>query len=159
MGTTDPAIPVLKFHQGLFHTISQAVATSGAPPASNDFKGWVDQAWEYERQKTLEHTISGGHSVSSLTHPSFLSAFKREQPSHPLMHFLAPPSKAAGFSILLCNPQPPGPSCQGMTSFLLQSCLGVFPTLTSDTFSILWTLTTSHFQKCFGVLPTPSPFQ
>ena len=37
--------------------------------------------------------------------------------------------------------------------------LGVFPTLTSDTFSILQTPTTSKFQRCFGVLLIPSPFQ
>ena len=49
--------------------------------------------------------------------------------------------------------------CQGMTSFPLQSHLGVFPTLTSDTFSIPQTLTASQFQKHFRVLPTPSPFQ
>ena len=29
----------------------------------------------------------------------------------------------------------------------------------SDTFGILWTLTTSEFQRCFAILPTPSPFQ
>ena len=49
--------------------------------------------------------------------------------------------------------------CQGMTSFPLQKCLRVFLTLTSDTFGILWTPTASQFQKCFGVLPTPSPSQ
>ena len=49
--------------------------------------------------------------------------------------------------------------CQGTTSFLLQSCLGVLLTPTSDTFSILWTLTTSQFQRHFGVLPIPNPFQ
>ena len=49
--------------------------------------------------------------------------------------------------------------CQGMTCFLLQSCLGVFPTQTSDTFGILWTLTTSEFQRHFTVLPTLTPFQ
>ena len=49
--------------------------------------------------------------------------------------------------------------CQGMTSFPLQSHLRVFPTLTSDTFGILWTPTASQFQKSFGVLPTPSAFQ
>ena len=37
--------------------------------------------------------------------------------------------------------------------------LGVFPTPTSDTFSILWTPTTSKFQRCFRVLLIPSPFQ
>ena len=49
--------------------------------------------------------------------------------------------------------------CQRTTSFLLQSCLRVFPTLTLDTFSTLWTPTTFQFQKCLGVLPTLSPFQ
>ena len=49
--------------------------------------------------------------------------------------------------------------CQGTTSFLLQNYLGVFPTLTSDTFGILWTPTTSQFQKHFRVLPTLSPSQ
>ena len=50
-------------------------------------------------------------------------------------------------------------NCQGTTCFLLQSCLRVLPALTSDTFSILWTLTASQFQRCFGVLPILSPFQ
>ena len=49
--------------------------------------------------------------------------------------------------------------CQGTTCFLLQKHLRVFPTLTSDTFSILWTLTASKFQRHFRVLPIPSPFQ
>ena len=49
--------------------------------------------------------------------------------------------------------------CQGTSSFLLQSCLGVLPTPTSDTFGILQTLTTSQFQRCFKVLPIPSSFQ
>ena len=48
---------------------------------------------------------------------------------------------------------------QGMTSFLLQSCLGVLPTLISDTFGILQTPTASQFWRHFGVLPIPSPFQ
>ena len=39
--------------------------------------------------------------------------------------------------------------CQGMTSFLLQSHLGVFSTLTSDTFSILWTPTCYKFILIF----------
>ena len=49
--------------------------------------------------------------------------------------------------------------CQGTTCSPLQSCLRVLPTLTSDTFGILWTLTTSQFWRCFKVLPIPSPFQ
>ena len=49
--------------------------------------------------------------------------------------------------------------CQGMTCFPLWSCLRVLPTLTSDTFSILQTPTASKFQRCFEVLPIPSPFQ
>ena len=49
--------------------------------------------------------------------------------------------------------------CQGTTHFLLQNCLGFLPTPTSDTFSILWTLTASQFWRHFGVLPIPSPFQ
>ena len=49
--------------------------------------------------------------------------------------------------------------CQGMTSFLFQSHLGVFPTPTLNTFSILQTLITSQFQRHFGGLPIPSPFQ
>ena len=49
--------------------------------------------------------------------------------------------------------------CQGMTCFPLQKHLRVFPTLTSDTFSILQTPTTFEFQRCFRVLPFPSPFQ
>ena len=52
-----------------------------------------------------------------------------------------------------------GGNCQGMTCFLLQKHLGVLPTPTSDTFSILWTLTTSKFRRHFGVLPILSPFQ
>ena len=50
-------------------------------------------------------------------------------------------------------------TCQGMTCFLLQKHLGVFPTPTSDTFSILQTPTTSQFWRHFGVLLIPSPFQ
>ena len=49
--------------------------------------------------------------------------------------------------------------CQGTTCFLLQKHLGVFPTLTSDTFGILWTLTASEFQRHFRVLLFLSPFQ
>ena len=49
--------------------------------------------------------------------------------------------------------------CQGTTCFLLQKHLEVFPTPTSDTFGILRTLTTSEFQRHFGVLLIPSPFQ
>ena len=49
--------------------------------------------------------------------------------------------------------------CQGTTCFLLQSCLGVLPTPTSDTFSILQTPTASQFQRCFRGLPFLSPFQ
>ena len=49
--------------------------------------------------------------------------------------------------------------CQGTTCFLLQKHLGVLPTPTSDTFSILWTLTASKFQRHFRVLPILSPFQ
>ena len=49
--------------------------------------------------------------------------------------------------------------CQVMTSFLLQSHLRVFLTLTLDTFNTLWIPTPSQFWKCFGVLLTPSPFQ
>ena len=49
--------------------------------------------------------------------------------------------------------------CQGMTCFSLQKHLGVFPTPTSDTFSILWTLTASESQRHFGILLIPSPFQ
>ena len=47
---------------------------------------------------------------------------------------------------------------QGTTCFLLQKHLE-FPTPTSDTFSILWTPTTSQFWRHFGVLLIPSPFQ
>ena len=53
----------------------------------------------------------------------------------------------------------PEPKCQGMTRFLLQKHLGVFPTLTLDTFGILWTPTPSEFWRHFGVLLIPSPFQ
>ena len=49
--------------------------------------------------------------------------------------------------------------CQGTTYFLLPKHLRVFPTLTSDTFSILQTPTASEFWRHFGVLPIPSPFQ
>ena len=49
--------------------------------------------------------------------------------------------------------------CQGTTCFLLRKHLGVFPTPTSDTFGILWTPTTSEFQRHFRVLLIPSPFQ
>ena len=48
--------------------------------------------------------------------------------------------------------------CQGTTCFLLQKHLGVLPTLTLDTFGILQTLTTSKFQRHFGVLLILSPF-
>ena len=48
---------------------------------------------------------------------------------------------------------------QGMTYFPLQSCRGVLPTLTLDTFGILQTPTTSQFWRCFRVLPIPSLFQ
>ena len=51
------------------------------------------------------------------------------------------------------------PNCQGMTCFPLQRRLGVLPTPTSDTFGILQTPTTSEFQRHFGVLLIPSPFQ
>ena len=51
------------------------------------------------------------------------------------------------------------PPCQGMTSFPLQSCLRVFPTLTSDIFGILQTPTAFQFQKCFRVFPILSLFQ
>ena len=50
-------------------------------------------------------------------------------------------------------------SCQGTTCFPLRKHLGVFPTPTSDTFGILWTPTASEFQRHFGVLLIPSPFQ
>ena len=50
-------------------------------------------------------------------------------------------------------------SVKGTTCFPLQKHLGVFLTPTSDTFSILWTPTTSEFQRCFKALPFPSPFQ
>ena len=46
-----------------------------------------------------------------------------------------------------------------MTCFLLQSCLGVLPTPTLDTFSISQTLTTSQFWRHFKGLPILSPFQ
>ena len=46
-----------------------------------------------------------------------------------------------------------------MTCFLLRKHLRVLPTPTSDTFGILQTLTASQFQRHFGVLPIPSPFQ
>ena len=59
-------------------------------------------------------------------------------------------------SELLVSGQPL--SCQGTTSFPLWSHLGVLPTLTSGAFGILWTLTTSQFQRHFRVLPTLSPF-
>ena len=49
--------------------------------------------------------------------------------------------------------------CQGTTCFLLWKHLGVLPTPTSDTFSILWTPTASESQRNFRVLPIPSPFQ
>ena len=55
--------------------------------------------------------------------------------------------------------QSDGWHCQGMTCFPLWKHLGVLPTLTPDTFGILWTPTTSQFQRCFRVLPIPSPFQ
>ena len=54
---------------------------------------------------------------------------------------------------------PPGQTCQGMTCFPLPKHLRVFPTPTSDTFSILQTLTASEFWRHFRVLPIPSPFQ
>ena len=50
-------------------------------------------------------------------------------------------------------------SCQGTTCFPLRKHLGVLPTPTLDTFSILRTPTASEFQGHFGVLPIPSPFQ
>ena len=46
-----------------------------------------------------------------------------------------------------------------MTSLPLWSHLRILPTPTSDTFSILWTLTTSQFWRHFWVLPILSPFQ
>ena len=49
--------------------------------------------------------------------------------------------------------------CQGTTCFLLQSCLGVLPTLTSDTFGISQTPIASQFWRRFKGLPIPSPFQ
>ena len=49
--------------------------------------------------------------------------------------------------------------CQGTTCFLLWKHLRVFPTPTSDTFSILWTPTASQFQRHFEVLLILSPFQ
>ena len=49
--------------------------------------------------------------------------------------------------------------CQWTTSFLLGKCLRVFPTPTSDTFSILQTPTASQFQRHIRVLPILSPFQ
>ena len=52
-----------------------------------------------------------------------------------------------------------GGCCQGMTCFPLRKYLGVFPIPTSDTFSILRTLTTSEFRRHFRVLLIPSPFQ
>ena len=51
------------------------------------------------------------------------------------------------------------PQCQGTTCFPLQKHLRVFPTPTLDTFGILRTLTASEFQRHFGVLLIPSPFQ
>ena len=61
------------------------------------------------------------------------------------------------------NPLPDTPSnscsCQGMTCFPLQSCLGVLPTPTLDTFGISRTLTTSQFWRRFKELPILSPFQ
>ena len=50
-------------------------------------------------------------------------------------------------------------TCQGTTCFLLWKHLGVFPTPTLDTFSILWTPTASKFQRHFRVLLILSPFQ
>ena len=50
-------------------------------------------------------------------------------------------------------------ACQGMTCFPLQMHLGVFPTLTLDTFGILRTPTASEFQRHFRVFLVPSPFQ
>ena len=50
-----------------------------------------------------------------------------------------------------------GTTCQGTTCFPLPKHLGVFPTLTSDTFGILQTPTASKFQRHFGVLPIPRP--
>ena len=51
-----------------------------------------------------------------------------------------------------CTPQNNCGVCQGTTCFPLRKHLGVFPTLTLDTFSILWTPTASQFWRRFAVL-------
>ena len=58
--------------------------------------------------------------------------------------------------IMITNLQLLNRHCQGTTCFPLQKHLEVFPTLTSDTFGILQTLTASEFRRHFRVLLIPS---